>query len=107
MTYTTQAQVRAAIRLAGRYVSISGSKTSWTVYGPWKDDDVHGPSTAINADSYYHARDIAVLKKARIALALMGRLTDDMRTAVDWEHYQGCRNTAKLVAAALTGGDNR
>lgn len=91
----------AAIRTASQSVSISGRKTSWTVYGPYHDDQPSGPSTEISADSYNKAVAIAACKKARIALALMGRLNDDTKTAVEWAHYNGDNDMRSLVNAGL------
>ena len=90
-----------AIKSASACVSIHGSKTSWTVYAPYYDDNIQGPSGEINADSYRKARAIAAAKKAHIALALMDELNDETKMAVEWAYYNGCNNTADLVAVAL------
>lgn len=73
----------AAIREATGYVSIAGSGTSYHVYGPYDSGNPRGPSTEVTADSYSKALRIRTAWRARIALALMGRLDADTRYDVD------------------------
>lgn len=77
----------AAIREAAEHVSIWGKGTSWTVCGPYRYADLRGPSTEVSADSYAKAAWVRTKWRARIALTLMGQLTDD----ADWiiEDSQG------------------
>jgi len=78
----------AAIREASGYCAIAGQRTSWHIYGPYRYSDPHGPSTEMTADSYAKAVAIRTAWRARIALALMGRLTEDTACKVDEaRHY--------------------
>jgi len=72
-----------ALKRASRAVSMWGQGTNWTICCPWDRADVGGPSTTINCDSYAKARHAAARIRAGIALALMGRYTDDCAYALD------------------------
>lgn len=72
-----------AIRTARRAVSIHGARTSWVVIGPYRSNDIRGPSTEWNTSSYEKARAVAASWKAEVALGLMGRLSDDARYAIE------------------------
>jgi hypothetical protein len=80
MTHLTKS---AAIRKATGYVSIAGRGTSYHVYGPYDSGNPRGASTDRTADSYKKARRIRTAWRAKIALALMGRLDADTVYAVD------------------------
>lgn len=67
-----------AMQKAARLVSISGSRTSWTVTYPFYDDRPRGPSTSTTATSQAMAIAIARGIKARIAGALLGLTGDDL-----------------------------
>ncbi len=92
-----------AIRESAGHVSIHGRGTSWIVIGPWRDDEPHGPSTESGADSYAKARLKATAWRARVALGLMGRLTEDSAWAVEVAAHDpyGPRDVRGLVAAGL------
>jgi hypothetical protein len=79
----------AAIRQSQRTVSIHGRGTSWTIVGPHRYNDPKGPYTEMTADSYTKARTIATTWRARVALALMGKLTDEADCAVNHIAHQG------------------
>lgn len=74
----TKMSKTAAIREATGYVSIAGSGTSYHIYGPYRCDNPRGPSTEATADSYSKALRIRTAWRAQIALAMMGRLNDDI-----------------------------
>lgn len=80
-----------AIREARRYVGrpIRVSSTSYHVYGPYRASEPDGPSTQQNYDSFWKARAGRALWVAHIALALMGKLTEDACAAMDWHAYDG------------------
>ena len=69
-----------AMRIAANAVSIHGSRTSWTIVGPYKNSDPRGPSTELHVDSYAKARRSATAWRARIALNLLAEFTTEM----DW-----------------------
>ena len=67
----------AALYVASRAVSNPiGKHTSWVVVGPYDYNDPDGPYTEVGADDYFKARECAARWKAKIALSLMGELTD-------------------------------
>lgn len=80
---TTAMSKSAAIREATGYVSIAGRGTSYHIYGPYDSGNPRGPSTELTADSYSKALRIRTAWRARISLALMGRLDADARYEVD------------------------
>lgn len=77
---------------------IRQSSTSYLLIGPYRDNDLCGPSTEVRAGSY----PAAVARRARwcasIALSLMGAASDDALDAVYDKHY-GC--VPVLVEAGL------
>jgi hypothetical protein len=77
----------AAIKAARKHVSISGSRASWHVYGPYRSSDPSGPSTEITCDSYTKARTRRTAWRAAIALALMGKLTEETEFEVEQLMY--------------------
>lgn len=70
-----------ALRIASHVVSapVRVSRTSYLVYGPYRDDDPYGRRTGINTDSYPRAVALRARWVARISLHLMGR-----SDAADW-----------------------
>ena len=92
----------AAIRESANAISIIGRGTSWQVFGPYSFDNLSGPSTTINADSYTKARRIATQWRAEVVLELMGLLSDDVMYAVESHDYHyGGRTLADFVNAGL------
>ena len=89
-----------ALRRASRAVSIWGRGTSWTISCPWDYADVSGPSTELNCDSYAKARRAAARIRAGIALALMGRYTDDSAYALDMHAGSARELVNKALEAA-------
>jgi hypothetical protein len=61
-----------AIKTARRAVSICGRGNSWRIYGPYRVNDLTGPSTERSADSYWSALRKRRLWVAEIAAELMG-----------------------------------
>lgn len=88
----------AAIAQATRCVDMWGSGTSWTINGPYHDDDPSGPSTDVTADSYHKARIIRARWTARVAVALMDLPSDP---ELDIERYFDDWSTAKNVRDAV------
>lgn len=75
-----------AFKAASKAVSIHGARTSWTIYYPYYDDQLNGPSGSSNADSYASAVHRAHVIKARIAGALLGlegEALNDLQYEVD------------------------
>lgn len=67
----------AAIREARGYVTIAkSSPTSYHVFGPYRVNDLSGPSTELTVNSRQKAVAEQAAWRAQIALQLMGRLTD-------------------------------
>lgn len=63
----------AAIKIARDAVSQPiGNRTSWMLIGPYRANDIEGPTTEINADSYWSALAKRTKWVAFIALVLMG-----------------------------------
>lgn len=73
----------AAIKEAESCVSIHGRGTSWVVIGPYRYDDPFGPYTETPAHSFAMAHRIRTRWRARVALSLMGRLTDESTYAIE------------------------
>lgn len=77
----------SAIKAARAAVSapIRRSSTDYVVYGPWRKDDIDGPTTERTADNYRAAAAMRARWIAKIALGLMGALDSDgyARLAVD------------------------
>lgn len=93
--------IRAARRAVGQPIRISS--TSYVVYGPYNADEPNGPSTEQNYDSYWKARAGRAEWVARVAVALMGRLSVDAGYAIDWaanDHRSG-HDIESLVEAGL------
>jgi len=66
--------ITAAIKEARTFVNQpSGRGTSWTLYGPYRLNDLHGPSTSLNYDNYRKAVEGRTIWVAQIAVALMGK----------------------------------
>jgi hypothetical protein len=88
----------AALKEARRLVSISGSGTSWQIYGPYRLTDLDGPSTSVSADSYWNARRRRGAWVADIAATLMGINPDGIE-----HHYfmTGEERIEALLAAAI------
>ena len=91
----------AAIREAAKHVSVHGQRTSWQIIGPYRDNELSGPSTEVTADSWFKARNRAAVWKARIALILMGHDDNDYTFAVDHEHYRGVNDVPGLIDGAI------
>lgn len=91
----------AAIRESANAVSISGSGTSWQVYGPHKATNHTGPTTAVSATSYVKARRCATEWRAEVVLALMGLWSDDVQIAIG---YHGINSDATTLADYIAIG---
>lgn len=93
-----------AIRAAQQLVSLPfGSRTSWTVVGPYRSSDPHGPRTEGHADSYAKAVRMRSAWVARLAVSLMDR--PEIIDTVDWIiESRGPMPVAALVSAALAEG---
>lgn len=95
----------AAIREAAKHVSVHGQRTSWQIIGPNRDDELSGPTTKLTADSWFKARGIAAIWKARLALRLMGYVDApgkyDYGFAVDHEHFRGVNDVPGLIDGAI------
>lgn len=91
-----------AIALARSYVSIHGSGTSWSVFGPYQSSMPDGPSTERCADSFNFARRIASAWIANIALHLMGRASVNAYFAIDDARADGIADVRVLVDIGLT-----
>jgi hypothetical protein len=88
----------AALKEARRLVSISGSGTSWQIYGPYRDTDLSGPSTSSSATDYWKARARRAKWVASIAATLMGLDSD----AVEHHHFMtGEERIEALLDAAI------
>ena len=75
--------ITAAIMEAGTFVNKpSGRGTSWTLYGPYRLNDLHGPSTSVNYDRYQKAVAGRTIWVAQIALSLMGK--PELQDTVDY-----------------------
>ena len=94
----------AAIRAAQKHVSAPiGSRTSWTVVGPYRSTEPSGPSTDAHFDSYAKAVNARSTWVAKIAVTLMGK--PDLATTVDYIAYsRGQQPVVDLVSAALVEG---
>jgi hypothetical protein len=91
----------AAIAKAAKAVSIWGSGTSWTVCGPYSYSNVDGPCTETNCTSYQAARGRAAAWRARVALSLMGKLTDEAEEAIYAAREDGIGDVRSLVNVGL------
>lgn len=92
----------AAIKASANTASISGTGTSWQIYGPYRVTEPKGPSTTQNADSYAKAKRIATQWRSEVALVLMGCWDTEAAAAVDMaahDHY-----TSKTVDAFIAAG---
>jgi len=67
-----------AFKAASNAVSIHGSRTSWTIYYPYYDTDLTGPTGSTITGSYWKALARARVIKARIAGALLGIEGDEL-----------------------------
>ena len=65
----------AAIAAARKMVSIEGR---YTVIGPYRDTDPHGPCTEVTKATYTEARDLRASWAAGLALRLMGITHEDV-----------------------------
>lgn len=94
----------AAIRAAQKYVSApTGSRTSWSLYGPYRCTEPTGASTEAHFDSYAKALRARTTWVAQIAVALMGRA--DLVDSVDYVAYsREPQPVAGLVSAAIAEG---
>ena len=61
----------AAIKMARQYGRIWGGGTSWTVIGPYRDDDPNGPYTELHRQDFVTARRDLTTWRASIALYAM------------------------------------
>jgi hypothetical protein len=97
-----------AINATQNTVSIWGSGTSWTLCGPYRDHDPSGPSTESHADSYPKARLCATKWRARVALGLMGKLSQESAFAVDWhaDSYNKPQTVGAMIAAGVKAYDD-
>lgn len=84
--YSKSSAIRAARSYVGRPIRVSS--TSYQVYGPYRASEPNGPSTQHDYDSYPKALAGRTVWVARVALALMGRLTEDAHMAVEWAAYE-------------------
>ena len=106
MSKTTTLSKTAAIREARRAVGrpIRVSSTSYQVYGPYRASEPEGPSTQQSYDSYPKAALGRAVWVAEVALAMMGRLTDEAHWAIEesaQDHYHSAHDVASLVEAGL------
>lgn len=85
---TTYSKTAALAKARTAVSAPIGRGTSWTIYGPYRYADISGPSTEGNDSSYPASAARRARWVARIALALMGRLTDDASAAVRVESIQ-------------------
>lgn len=89
----------AAIRAARRAVTQPiGRGTSWMLIGHYRSSDINGPSTQVNADSYYRARAERTQWVAHIALVLMGYNAED---AAYWTQSERETTINGLVDACI------
>ena len=87
-----------ALRTARQYVSKPcGSGTSWRVYGPYRLNQIDGPTTESHFDGYRKARLAASVWVADIALYLMGETE-----AIDWTWLVAENDYATTAATILT-----
>lgn len=100
-TISKTAAIREARRAVGQPIRVSS--TSYVVYGPYRRNEPSGPSTEHNYDSYTKAALGRAVWVAEVALALMGRLTDDASYAIDCAEYDpyAPHDVASLVAIGL------
>ena len=90
----------AALREAGSYVSRPvGRRTSWTLYSPFRLDDLHGPSTEHHYSSYARACSARTAQIAEIALALMGY--EDTVVEIWSAEDRGCTTVREIVEYAI------
>ena len=99
----------AAIKESKGSVSIYGARTSWTIVGPYRDNEPGGPTTESRADSYPKARLIATTWRARVALALMGKLDHEAAYAIDVAaaEYWADHSVEALLQAGIDDFDKR
>lgn len=81
MTISKTAAIRKARLAVGS--PIRASSTCYFVLGPHRVTEPDGPTTQTDYDSIKKARRARAAWVAYVALALMGRLTEDARYAID------------------------
>lgn len=69
------------------HVRSGGGRNNWTVHGPADCSEPHGPKSFERAASYRHAQTLSTLWRARVALGLMGRLTEHRHHEMGREHF--------------------
>lgn len=100
--YSKSSAIRAARSYVGRPIRVSS--TSYHVYGPYRASEPEGPSTQQSYDSYPKAALGRAVWVAEVALAMMGRLTDEAHWAIEesaQDHYHSAHDVASLVEAGL------
>lgn len=93
----------AAIRATVGAVSIARSgRTSYHIFGPYRIDQLSGPSTEITADSWWAARLIATRWRVEVALCLMGIDSETALMAVHWaSEHNRVADVHGLIDAAM------
>ena len=99
----------AALRATRGAVSIVRcDRTSYLIMGPWSIDDMSGPSTQQQADSWPKARKIAAAWRAECAACLMGIEAEISVPAIQWAAYsEGIDDVGSLIDAAVEAGARR
>ena len=88
--------ITAAIMEAGTFVSKpSRCGTSWALCGPYRLNDLHGPSTSVNCDHYQKAVAWRTIWVAQIALTLMGR--PELQATVDYVAHKNAGRSGLTV----------
>lgn len=77
--------IRQAIKESACYVRIVHAGREWAVIGPNWSVDYAGPSTQRNYRTYRVAQIAASQWRARVVLAMMGKLDDESGCAIDYE----------------------
>lgn len=103
MTATATLSKTAAIARARGYVSMPTRRgaTDFVVYAPYSSTDPEGPSQEIQRSTYPAAMLARSRMVARIALHLMGKLTDDAEEAIETAHDRGVTDAKSLIEAGL------
>lgn len=105
MTNQTAVSKTAAIREARRHVSapVRQSPTSYVVYAPYRATQPTGARTELVADSRPKIVARRAEAVARVALALMGRLSDDAEYAIErvLDDIYADHSAEALIAAGL------
>lgn len=98
MNMSKTAAIKAARQAVGQPC---GRGTSWQIYGPYYStaEGLRGPTTSINADSYWSARAKRSHWVASLSLCLMGWDPDDAECAT----YGVTGSITEIVDAALRG----